>query len=242
MRAYEAAVNSAVIKAQARPVTLAERLEKLAPKDESMWPSAREYLVTQRAIPCDVIDELHASGDIWANPHGGVCFAKRDGLGSITGAVVRGTKSDFKQSIGSKTSGWFEVGKGGIVAVAESPIDALSLHSMSGFRVLSSDGENNARSICLHVTASGRTVDLLLAAQDSDAVGEKQALTLISEAESLSIEAQRLHCEAHDWNELLQKLKRTLAAVGTWTCQMVRTISERLGLVRVSDEDPSLKL
>jgi hypothetical protein len=71
---------------------------------------------------------------IYANDYGSVVFKHTSFIASpeyvATGATIRGTKNDFKQTIGNKNEGLFWFGKNikeaEEVILAESPIDIIS--------------------------------------------------------------------------------------------------------------------
>ena len=107
-------------------------------RDDSNWPIARAYLVEQRKISAGLVDELHASGSIYANdhrPNPSLVFLHRDQHGEVRGATLRDTKhqSAFRPCLGNKLTAWFAVGdlaEAERVVAVESPIDALSYYCL----------------------------------------------------------------------------------------------------------------
>jgi len=121
------------------------------------WPEVRRYLIQDRHLPADLVDEAHERGDVYASEYKGylnAVFMRRDEEGQAVGATIRGTRGRFYgMAAGSdKDAGYFNVtygtprpGEPPTLAVVESPIDALSyaaLHQNGpGYgRVISTDG------------------------------------------------------------------------------------------------------
>ena len=102
------------------------------------WPVAREYLVETRKIDAPLVDELHEHGSIYANihrPNPGIVFLHRSQHGKVEGATLRDTRheSSFRPCLGNKLSAWFSIGdlaNAQTVVAVESPIEALSYHSL----------------------------------------------------------------------------------------------------------------
>jgi len=158
-------------------------MAKYAVRDEGNWPVARAYLVETRKIEPAIVDELHAAGSIYANdhrPNPGLVFLHRTECGKVVGATLRDTRheSAFRPTLGNKLSAWFAVGnirEACSVVAVESPIDALSYHTLFV-------GRNDRLAV---VSCSGSTVpDELMfqaynrrqpfvVALDNDAAGER---------------------------------------------------------------------
>ncbi len=102
------------------------------------WPAARDYLVETRKIDPSLVDDLHGRGSIYANnhrPNPGIVFLHRSQHGNVEGATLRDTRheSSFRPCLGNKHSAWFSVGnlaEAQTVVAVESPIEALSYHSL----------------------------------------------------------------------------------------------------------------
>lgn len=130
------------------------------------WPIARDYLVETRKIEPSLVEELHGRGSIYANnhrPNPGIVFLHRSQHGKVEGATLRDTRheSSFRPCLGNKLSAWFSIGdlaKAETVVAVESPIEALSYHSLFA-------GRNDPLAI---VSCSGSFVpeDLMFQAYD----------------------------------------------------------------------------
>lgn len=138
-----------------------ELMAKYAVRDDSNWPAARAYLVETRKIEPSLVDEMHGRGSIFANahrPNPSLVFLHRTDSGKVVGATLRDTRPDssFRPTLGDKLSAWFVVGtvkEAETIVAVESPIDALSYHTLFA-------GRNDALAV---VSCSGATVpgDLL---------------------------------------------------------------------------------
>ncbi len=102
------------------------------------WLAARDYLVETRKIDSAIVDELHGRGSIYANnhrPNPGIVFLHRSQHGKVEGATLRDTRheSSFRPCLGNKLTAWFSIGdlaNAQTVVAVESPIEALSYHSL----------------------------------------------------------------------------------------------------------------
>jgi hypothetical protein len=114
---------------------------RLAIRDDARWPIVHHYLVRSRRLPHDLVEELHARGDIYASftearpEQTHVCFAHRSLGGKIRGATIRTAAegSGFLFSVGEKQAAWFTVGDlrtAQSLVVVEAPIDALSYRAL----------------------------------------------------------------------------------------------------------------
>jgi len=120
------------------------------------WPEVRRYLIRDRHLPADLVDEAHGRGDVYASEYKGypnATFVRRDQDGQAVGSFTRGTRGMFRQSTTREgCDGYFSVEYGTprpggppSLAVVESPIDALSYVALHrdgpGYgRVVSTDG------------------------------------------------------------------------------------------------------
>jgi len=151
--------------------------------DDSNWPIARAYLVEQRKISAELVDELHASGSIYANdhrPNPSLIFLHRDRHGKVRGATLRDTKhqSAFRPCLGNKLTAWFAVGnlaEADRIVSVESPIDALSYYSLFACRgnalaVVSCAGATVPQELMLDAYDRGQA---FVVALDSDPAGER---------------------------------------------------------------------
>jgi len=106
------------------------------------WSIARDYLVETRKIEPTIVDELHERGSIYANnhlPNPGIVFLHRTPHGKVEGATLRDTRheSSFRPCLGNKLSAWFAIGElanAETVVAVESPIEALSYHTLFASR------------------------------------------------------------------------------------------------------------
>jgi hypothetical protein len=163
--------------------TFDELAAKYAVPSKMNWPVAHDYLVETRKIDSSLIDELHDTGAIYANahtPNPGIVFLHRSHQGKVEGATLRDTRDDssFRPTLGNKLTAWFCVGDLAnaekIVAV-ESPIDALSYHSLF-------IGKNDPTAV-VSCAGSNISTDLMfeayerkqrfVVALDNDAAGER---------------------------------------------------------------------
>jgi len=143
-----------------------ELVTQYAIPSTSNWPIARDYLVETRKLDAVIVDELHDRGSIYSNnhrPNPGIVFLHRSQHGKVEGATLRDTKheSSFRPCLGNKLSAWFAIGdlaNAQTVVAVESPIEALSYHSLFA-------GRNDPLAI---VSCSGSFVpeDLMFQAYD----------------------------------------------------------------------------
>lgn len=164
-----------------------------APVDRH-WPRVRHYLISIRCLSGQLVDQLHASGLIYADRFANAVFT----IGNGKGAELRGTgRQKFHGVRGVKDA--FTISTVGPLKAAfvESAIDALSLRSL-GFQgeIVSLTG-NAACGGELASKYRGRGY-VVLAAFDADAAGEQMAETLGQPVERL-----RPPAGSKDWNEAL---------------------------------------
>lgn len=188
--------------------------------DPSSWPEVRRHLIEERAIPADLVDAGHATGDIYAvsRPSRGTMklrnavFVQRDNSGTPVGAelkgIVRGIDGKHWSGLapGSrKSAGVFKVGSDMLasahVFVVESAIDALSLaarikdHVRGTWAVISSAGDSTMpESILGEIHPHAKRY----ASQDRNVAGDRQAARLGDGWRRLTVEPP-----FEDWNEEL---------------------------------------
>ena len=146
------------------------------------WAKVKKYLVEARALPVQLVDAKHKSGDIYADERANAVFLARDEDGKPVAAELRGTNParPFKgYALGSRRgAGAFSVGNpaAGIVVVVESAIDAMSylvLKLLSGIK----DVMNNTRVVSTggvrDKPPTGTDNKRLLCAYDDDTAGNK---------------------------------------------------------------------
>ncbi len=117
--------------------------------DERHWPQVHAYLTEQRAIPREIVDELHAEGKVYAathtdragREHVNAVFLTHDAEGRAVGASLRGVgagstfkglsrDSDKDAGYFSHTVGEGQPGQNRVLVVAESPLDGLSASAL----------------------------------------------------------------------------------------------------------------
>lgn len=185
------------------------------------WPVARDYLVETRKIDAALVDELHEKDVIFANthlPNPGIVFLHRNQHGKVEGATLRDTRheSSFRPCLGNKLTAWFSVGdlaNAHTIVAVESPIDALSYHSLfigrdRGHAVVSCSGSSVSDDL---LWAAYDRRQKFIVALDNDSAGElgwQKAWDSTTEwtGFDLSSECPRLK----DWNaDLVAAVQRT---------------------------------
>ncbi len=190
-------------------------------RDEGRWPQVRAYLVEQRGIPRDMIDELHERGTLYADRRANAVFLRTDAEGQAVGASLRGMLpgSEFQglaygtrrdEGHFSFTIGTSERYSAPQYHIVESPIDALSRSALiqrggerGEYVFLSNDG---------HGDLPKRQIDeglargaLVHCGFDNDAGGNKlwqQVKEAYPRAEA--IVRERPPAGAKDWNDALR--------------------------------------
>lgn len=211
---------------RSQPATGKKSFEELAAiyavRDDSNWPVARAYLTETRKIDPAIVDELHAVGSIYANDHRpkpSLVFLHRDPHGKVCGATLRDTRqqSAFRPCLGNKLTAWFAVGDittAPSIAVAESPIDALSYYCLHARRpgeltVVSCAGAIVPQE--LMAQAYGRKQSFIVAF-DNDRAGEQGwRRARDANAEWIGFQISSHSPKHKDWNEdLIQLVVRSL--------------------------------
>lgn len=198
-------VGSRIVKDTPR-ASFQDLLTRYAQRDDAAWSRARDYL-TSRGIPASQSDALHIQGLIWATHRGGVAFAHRSlASDEVCGATIRGISTQFKQTIGNRKSAYFHFGdpirEATKLYIAESPIDALSLHEIiptKGAAYLSTAGAPD-KDLCAHMPP---TPEWILAF-DSDEAGARFRNQLQAAAKKLGRRCQTMiPTLGKDWNDEL---------------------------------------
>ncbi len=192
---------------------------------------AYQYLLEERCIDVDIIENLIKSGDIGQDERNNVIFYWKNNNGDIVGADLRGT-SDVKFN---KIISGSEYGKGFKIddlekdrpieklAVLESPIDTLSYYQLNRFdenfkntRYLSLSGvKTNAITLALkdiydhnkQFTDKQKPFNIILAL-DNDEAGHnaiKDFVERFNDNDIIKIDQPE---NAKDWNEKLQTLAK----------------------------------
>ena len=171
--------------------------------DPDAWPAVRKHLVEDRGLDADLVDAVHAAGDVYAQtrtgPKGGklvnAIFLQRAPDGTPTGAEIKGlhrmkdgTRFSGLAAGSRKDKGTFRAGveltKARVVVVVEAAIDALSALMFArtkgrddGVCIVSTAGEPKA-GLPEPVLEAIPTDAKRLAAQDRNKSGDKQARQL----------------------------------------------------------------
>jgi len=187
--------------------------------DPAAWPAVRRYLLEERRLDADLVDEAHALGNVYAQsrpgPHGGqlinAVFLARDENGQPTGAELKGitARRDGSRYAGvapgsDKQRGAFRAGVQRLadaarVIIVESAIDALSALGWvrsKGYKgpvcVVSSAGDGIPEPVRESIPKTARRY----AGQDRNRAGDRQARRLGDGWERL-----RPPGGHEDWNE-----------------------------------------
>jgi len=190
------------------------------------WPEVRRYLVRERHLPTDLVDQAHGRGDVYATEYKGypnAVFVRRDEDGQAVGSFTRGTRGRFQQSTTREGhDGYFSVeygrpnpGHPPTLAVVESPIDALSyaaLHrSGQGYgRVVSTDGSGPLPKRQIEETLEqGGTVRAAFDNDGPDGGGQRLWQTMTdaypTETSGDYTPIMRQSPKAKDWNDDLEQ-------------------------------------
>ncbi|MGA7904105.1 MAG: toprim domain-containing protein [Terrimicrobiaceae bacterium] len=205
-----------------------------AVREDSNWPLARAYLIEQRKISLPLVDEVHARDSVYANshrPNPSLVFLHRDQHGKVRGASLRDTKhqSVFRPCLGNKLTAWFAVGnvnEADRIVVVESPIDALSYHSLFGCR----------SGLLAVVSCAGATVprELMLQAYD-----RRQAFVVAFDNDVAGQRGQqKAREETLDWAGF--KLSSDCPKLKDWNDDLI-AVTQRLGAAEFK-KSASLKL
>lgn len=181
--------------------------------EESHWPVVRKYLTSTRCLSTNLVDHLHAAGQIGATSYqalNGSIFVNAAFAREYGGAFVRGCRGNYKGTVGNKAGGSFIIKSSSEagVALVEAPIDSLSLHQLQPhLTVIATGGSIISPSDALR----GITPNLpIFGAFDSDQAGDQYFKTLITTHPT----AKRLRppggCK--DWNEVLQRQPEVVVA------------------------------
>ena len=226
--AYDETVQRSVRDAVANSITIADKMEKYAPIVAGNWAQVQTYLTVTRGLPPRWITAFHQRGLIWANHLQSACFAHRNADGGIVGASVRGTTSDFKQTIGQKITGFFRFALGrepiSQIVITESPIEAISLAALERARktvYASTSGAGGLESVLMYAEKRGLKV---IAAQNNDVAGEVMAQLTADHCQTKSLTSARHRPPVKDWNQTLLFLTQDFRRVS----QKGRGIANRL--------------
>ncbi|URD53618.1 toprim domain-containing protein [Chroococcidiopsis sp. CCNUC1] len=209
--------------------------------DESKWMEVQSYLVSQRALPLELVEALHRDGKIYASGIApavlkrlqqqgkdgkkltNAVFIRQDLHGEAKGASLKDVRGKFKGlAEGSrKDVGWFSFmqGQGEVqrIALAESAIDTMSVAALTKYKhlttlYLATDGTGTLPLELLHDCLT-RGGQIILA-QDADRAGEKQAWNVVKALGKGNI-IRAAPSFGKDWNEFLQA-KMTATQLEQW--------------------------
>ena len=176
---------------------------------------AWSYLSEQGRIPASILTAAAEADIVRDGPFGSAWFAHHGSYGVVTHVEIRGP--DYKGSLKGGTKTLFRFGRAGEgvcrLAVAEAPIDALSLAAIDGCRAdtlyLATGGGIGPGTVCALQDAikaiAGALSARLVAATDANRAGDRYAERLTEIAAEVGIPIERLRpIGAVDWNDVLQ--------------------------------------
>lgn len=182
---------------------------------------AWRYLNDERALPSSILHAATAWDAIRAGGFGSAWFAHRDHAGQLTGFEMRGAEFRGFAKGGDKSlfrlPGWTPHAdrRARRIAVAEAPIDALSLAALEGLAddtlYLATGGGMGPVTIkaltVLLSEASAIPGTALIAATDNDDTGRRYAGHLADLAGMAGVGFQRLRPrgDLKDWNDMLRQ-------------------------------------
>jgi hypothetical protein len=180
---------------------------------------AWRYLTEIRHLPPAILLQAITADVVREGFYGSGWFAHRDDDGAVSHIEVRGP--DFKGSLRGGTKVLFRFGAAAEpprrMAVAEAPIDALSLAAIDDLRsdtiYLATDGGMGPSTLSAirgglaAIVATGGGV--LCSAVDANTAGERYAVQhfKLAEAAGISFERLRPPIPGGDWNEVLKQRK-----------------------------------
>lgn len=189
------------------------RVLSMPASDRTRLHRVRSYLVKHRALPPALLDELIASGRVYADGRANAVFVLLGSDGLAVGAELRGTNSVHWRGMarGShKDHGYFSVGPGPAgqerrqnrcpIILCESAIDAISCLTLHpGHRCLSTSGAC-ANPAWLPALITQHQDAPIYCGFDADDTGDHMARAMMA----MHPEIKRLRPERHDWNDLLR--------------------------------------
>ena len=174
------------------------------------------YLTEERRLTPEVLTIASQADALREGPYGSAWFAHRDEKGVLSGIEMRGPNFRGFSEDGDKTLFRLQPGKEPPtrLAVAEAPIDAMSLAVLEGLRrdtlyVATAGGMGPGTITCLEreLAAVGtRPGGVLVVATDADVQGEKYAARLAAMAAAAGVPVQRAAppLAENDWNNVLK--------------------------------------
>jgi hypothetical protein len=166
-----------------RPVSFSKQMQHFARKCDTRWPEARNYLITHRAIPVLLVEDLFHAGKIYATDRRSVAFPHYGENGQLAGCSLRSyyPGSQFRQSLGDKTGAWFVLGNlnAPYLVTVESPIEALSyyaLHPAPDTAIVSVSGCYVPQQLLKRIERTGQELVVALNTDPAGCKGYAQAV------------------------------------------------------------------
>jgi hypothetical protein len=186
---------------------------KLPARDDSKLPGICQYLIHQRCLPKATVNDLIRRGILYADDKGNAVFLLLGKEKRVVGAEIRGTNDNLRKWRGmapgsKKNLGCFYIRARGAnkVVVCESAIDAISYFVLHfDCMVVSTAGANPKPPWLSTLIDKGFEI---FCAFDADRTGDTMAYKMIT----LYPVVKRLRPERHDWNQVLQEMKRGTVA------------------------------
>ncbi len=188
-----------------RPQPAPRRVEfRLPPPCPGLHARVVSYLERERALPRALIDELVATGAVYADARGNAVFVLLGKKKNPVGAELRGTTHVQWRGMAPgtrKDDGYFSVPTAGgatAVVLCESAIDAMSCRVLYPDRLcISTSGARPDPGWLGELLRSGRDI---YCGFDADRTGDDMAAAMIGRYPKV----RRLQPTLHDWNDILR--------------------------------------
>ena len=175
---------------------------RLPPRDDTMLPRVKQYLIETRRLPADLVRSLIDAGSLYADNRANAAFLLLGKGNRPVGAELRGTSQRQWRGMAAgsrRDSGFFSVPapEAEAVILCESAIDAISCAALNPFLYcLSTAGARpNPRWLRRYVYSGP-----VYCGFDADQVGDLMANSMMA----LYPTVQRLRPPLHDWNDTLR--------------------------------------
>ena len=184
--------------------------------------AAWTYLTQERGLPANVVRAASRADVLREGPYASAWFAHRSAAGELSGFEIRGPSYSGFSADGEKTLFRLQFGADPPtrLAVAEAPIDAMSLAALEGRRAdtlyVSTTGGMGPGTIAAieHALAglAKRPGGVLVAGTDADKAGDRYAERLAELAAAAAVPIERARPAGHkDWNDVLRAGDRGLS-------------------------------
>lgn len=181
-----------------------KKVLKLPVRNEHNLGIIVDYLVNERTISLNLVNDLIERGLIYANGYKSAVFVHRDEDQSTTGASWRATVGTKRQDVAGsdKNKGWFHLGNlqsAKRFVITEAPIEAMSyleLHpglDLSETVIIAASGNNLTRGLYKQINKQGGDGEIILAF-NSDTGGETGILNV---KEKLGLLVQLRHKKSY---------------------------------------------